>query len=160
MLAKRLAPVTLALIALLPGAGVAAPDVRLADAAARGDRAAVRALIEQRVDVNAKGVEGRPLCTRPSSPITWTSPNCCCASADAKAGDRYGVTPLYLACVNGNADMMQRLLDAGADPNAVDAGRRDGVDDGRAERHAAAMRVLLERGARVDAREPEFSRRR
>ena len=47
MLAKRLAPVTLALIALLPGAGVAAPDVRLADAAERGDQAVVRALIER-----------------------------------------------------------------------------------------------------------------
>ena len=32
------------------------------------------------------------------------------------------MTPLYLACVNGNADMIGRLLDAGADPNAVDAG--------------------------------------
>ena len=58
MLAKCVAPATLALIAFLPGASLAASDARLADAAARGDRAAVRALIDQRVDVNAKGVDG------------------------------------------------------------------------------------------------------
>ena len=32
---------------------------------------------------------------------------------------RYGVTPLYLACVNGNAAMIDALLRAGADANSA-----------------------------------------
>ena len=39
------------------------------------------------------------------------------------ARNRYGITPLYLAAVNGNADMIRMLLDAGADPNGARADR-------------------------------------
>ena len=41
------------------------------------------------------------------------------AGADAKAANRYGVTPLYLACENANAAIIERLLKAGADPNSA-----------------------------------------
>ena len=36
-----------------------------------------------------------------------------------KAANRYGVTPLSLACENGNVDAIGLLLDAGADPNTA-----------------------------------------
>ncbi|MEM7392091.1 MAG: ankyrin repeat domain-containing protein, partial [Verrucomicrobiota bacterium] len=39
------------------------------------------------------------------------------AGANARAENRYGVTPLDLACVNGDEAMVKILLDAGADPN-------------------------------------------
>ncbi len=41
------------------------------------------------------------------------------AGANVKAANRYGVTPLYLACVNGSAPMIAKLLDAGADANGA-----------------------------------------
>ncbi len=41
------------------------------------------------------------------------------AGADAQAVNRYGVAPIALACVNGNAPIVKLLLDAGIDPNTT-----------------------------------------
>ncbi len=41
------------------------------------------------------------------------------AGADVKVANRYGVTPLSLACTNGNDALVSALLKAGADPNGV-----------------------------------------
>ena len=41
------------------------------------------------------------------------------AGANVKAANRYGVTPLYSAAVNGNAAMIELLLKAGADANTA-----------------------------------------
>jgi ankyrin repeat protein len=143
-------------VLLLPGAAFAA-ESKLADAAARGDRVAVRTLIEQRVDVNAKGVDGTTaLHQAVLADRRDIAEMLLAAGADAKAGDRYGVTPLYLACVNGNAALVEKLLEAGADANAVDPAGETALMTAARTGIPAAMRVLLDRGARVDARDPEF----
>jgi len=66
------------------------------------------------------------------------------------------VTPLYLAAVNGNADVIRRLLAGGADANGVDAGGETVLMTAARTGNPAALRALIEGGARVDAREPEF----
>src|SRR4051794_11632464 len=80
-----------------------AADAPLADAAEKADRAGVRALIERRVDVNGAQVDGM-------TALHWsvyhddleTAKLLIVAKADVKAANRYGVTPLSLACRNGN----------------------------------------------------------
>ena len=67
------------------------------------------------------------------------------AGADATARNRYGITPLYLAAVNGSADMIRMLLDAGADPNGVaptgETALMTASRTGDAGRHARAARA-------------------
>ena len=70
------------------------------------------------------------------------------------AADRYGITPLALAAMNGSAPAIAALLDAGADGKAR-------VGDGETVLMAAArtgrteaVRLLLEHGADPNAREP------
>src|SRR5688572_24194542 len=132
-------------------------DSRLAVAASRRDAPAVRALLAQKVDVNAPDGQGTPA-------LHWAvrvddvdlAKLLIGAGADAKVANRYAVTPLSLAASAGNPAMLRVLLDAGADPNAIDpAGEtmlmiasRVGVID--------AVKVLLERGAVADAKDAQF----
>src|SRR5215207_7498168 len=92
----------------------AAPDVPLATAAAARDMATVRALLAQKVDVNAPDVLGTPA-------LHWAvrvddvdlAKLLVGAGADAKLANRYGVAPLALAASAGNPAMLRLLLDAG-----------------------------------------------
>jgi ankyrin len=145
------------IVGLLPALAAAAGDTRLADAVMKGDGAAVRALLGEKVDVNAPGKDGTPaLHWSVRTDDLQTARLLLAAGADAKLPNRYGLTPLALATANGNAAMMRVLLDAGAEPNAADpAGEtmlmtaaRIGVVD--------AVQLLLDRGAVVDARDEGF----
>ena len=75
------------------------------------------------------------------------------AGADVKAANRYGVTPLYLACQNADPAMIERLLKAGADPNAVSTEGETALMTVARTGVVEAARVLLDHGAKVDARE-------
>jgi ankyrin repeat protein len=75
------------------------------------------------------------------------------SGADAKAANRYGITPLHLAATNGSAPAIERLVAAGADPNAA-------LPDGETVLMTAArtgrpdaLKALIARGARVDAKD-------
>jgi ankyrin repeat protein len=92
----------------------------LIDAARNGDKAALRALLKNKVDVNA--AEGDD-----ATALLWASYRDDVESADlliragakVNAANDLGVTPLWAASQNGNAAMVARLLAAGANPNAA-----------------------------------------
>ena len=142
---------------LLPVTAWGAGPVPLVEAAERGDRVSIVALLKQGTDVNAVRVDGlTALHAAVYADRLDIVDVLLSAGAKAAAANRYGVTPLYLAAVNGNADIIRRLIDAGADPNATDAGGETVLMTAARTGSPAALRVLIERGARVDATEPEF----
>jgi ankyrin repeat protein len=71
-----------------------------------------------------------------------------------KAGSRYHVTPLYLACNNGNAAIADRLIAAGADPNEVSLDGQTALMTAAASGNPEVVRLLLKRGADANAIEP------
>ena len=142
--------VTLVAVSLM-----AAPsDAPLADAAERMDRASIRALLHEKLNVNAPQVDGM-------TALHWaayqddleTVKLLVGAGADANAANRYGVTPLSLACTNGNPKIVVLLLDAGADPNLALRGGETALMTAARTGNPAAVEALLSRGADVHSKE-------
>jgi len=135
----------------------AGEDTRLADAAMKRDVAAVRTLIDQKVDVNAPGADGTPA-------LHWLvrvddfedARRLIRAGADASRPNRYGVTPMSLAAANGNAQMIALLLEAGADANVVDKQGETALMAATKVGNIDAVKTLLDHGAAVDTRDPAF----
>jgi ankyrin repeat protein len=73
--------------------------------------------------------------------------------ANVKTANRYGVTPLSLACVNGNAAMIESLLKAGADPNAALPGGETPLMTAARTGKVDAVKVLIAHGADVNYKE-------
>ncbi len=95
-------------------------DSPVADAAMRGDAAAVQALLAEGADVNAPQGDGM-------TALHWASHNgdvslariLLEAGGDVAAGTRIGgYTPLHLAAQSGAGEVVEMLLGAGADPSA------------------------------------------
>ena len=113
------------LLALLATAGPTRPrpDHRLADAAERQDCQAVAALLKQGADAN-----GRAARRRHGAPLggalgrSRRRSTCCSrAGANVNAANDHGVTPLALACENGNAAIVEKLLGGRRQPQRRDA---------------------------------------
>jgi ankyrin repeat protein len=144
---------TLALLGL--GCGTVYGSVDLVEAVKSGNKDSVRTLLRQRVNVNAAEPDG-------STALHWAAHRndldavdlLLRAGANPVQANRYGATPLSVAAESGGGAVIAKLLDAGADANALVTpygqtvlmtAARYGNTDG--------VRVLLERGAHVDARE-------
>ena len=145
-----------AAVAWLGVAGVAAvnADLRLIEAIQGQDHEAVRALLTQKVDVNAREGDG-------ATALHWAVVRddvevvsaLLGAGAEVNAANDYGVTPLLLACTNRNATVVGKLLDAGADANAATAMGETAVMACARTGAADALGALLDHGANVNARE-------
>jgi ankyrin repeat protein len=134
--------------------GATGRDVPLVEAVKAHDAAAVRALLQQSVDVNLAELDG-------TTALHWavhgddldTVELMLRAGAEATATNRYGVTPLSLACENGNAAIIGRLLNAGADPNTTLADGETALMTAARAGRPDAVTVLLRYGAEVNAKE-------
>ena len=133
----------------LPAAEGNAP---LADAMEKLDRAAVRTLLQRRVDVNAPQVDGM-------TALHWAAYQddvesvelLLGAGANVRAANRYGITPLTLAITNADSAMVETLLRAGADPNTTLPGGETALMTAARVGALASVKALLGRGAKVDS---------
>jgi len=126
----------------------------VADAAMKGDKAAVQALIQQKADVNVPQADG-------ATAIQWAAYRndldiadlLIAAGADVKAPNRDGATPLRLAATNGSAAMIQKLLKAGADVNEVSPNGETALMFAARNGNPEAVKVLIDAKADVNAKE-------
>jgi ankyrin len=136
--------------ALVAGAGKS----DIADAAQRGDRAAVQKLILQKTDVNAPQVDG-------ATALHWAvyrqdaelADTLIRAGANVNAVNRTNVTPLAMAALYGNAALIDRLIKAGADAKQKGPNGETMLMFAARNGNPQAVQVLIEAGADVNARE-------
>src|SRR5437773_12522467 len=106
-------------VVVLSVAYLCAAGSEVADAVMRGNKDALRSLLQRKVDVNAPQIDG-------TTALHWavraddleTADLLIRAGANVSAANREGATPMQLATLNGNAVMIGRLIQAGADATA------------------------------------------
>ena len=154
---KRLI-VACAAVALVSSIGMmlsAAGNSLVADAVARGDKAALQTLLTQKADVNAAQVDG-------TTGLHWAVYRDDVAVVDqlikagAKVGtaNREGITPLYMASLYGNSEVISRLLKAGADAKQLGPNGESMLMLAARNGSPAAIKTLLAAGVDVTLAEP------
>ena len=147
--------VALSLTLMVAATAAAQDDLRLVEAARNQDKHTVRTLLIQKVAVDARSHDG-------ATALLWaahwndleTAQLLLRAGANANAANDFRITPLSLACTNGNAAFVEHLLTAGANPNTPIATGETPLITCAGTGSAEAVRMLIARGADVNAREP------
>jgi uncharacterized protein len=155
---ERAAP-HLVLIVLLLTATLGASGSPVADAAMRGDRDAVRALLKQGADANAARGDGMTaLHFAAQRGDAELAAMLIYAGANVASVTRIGAyTPLHIASQSGSASVAEALLKGGADVKARTT--TTGVTPLHLAAEAgssAVIKVLLDRGADINAKEAEW----
>ena len=127
-------------------------DRRLVDAVAEQDAQAVRALLDEDIDVGTPRADG-------ATALLWaahwddldTVDLLLRAGADVNAADDHGVTPLERAAENASTAMVERLLAAGASANAVQTSGLTLLMTGARTGNVQVVNALLAHGADVNS---------
>ncbi len=140
-------------LALLSAQSLVAASIEIADAAMNRNKEAVRSLLLKKADVNAPQVDG-------TTALHWavraddleTADLLIRAGANVSAANREGILPMQLASINGSAVMIEKLIKAGANPNASlskfgDTALMLTARTGKTD----AVKLLLDNGAQVNA---------
>ena len=132
----------------------------VADAAERGDAAAVKTLIAQGADVNAPQGDGM-------TALHWAALNgnltivnaLLAAHARVESVTRLGnYTPIHLASSRGHADAVGALLNAGGSATAVTSTGVQPIHLAAQAGNPDALKALLDHGADVNARDATHGR--
>src|SRR5438477_12571860 len=113
MYMRRMMGMGVLLVLVLSMTTVSAVRSEVADAAMRGDKAAVRTLLLKKADVNAPQVDG-------ATALHWAIYRddeelvdlLIRSGANVKAANRDGATPLAMASLYGKASIVSKLLKA------------------------------------------------
>ena len=150
----RMRVVMLLVVVTAAGLEAAGNTVRLIDAVKQGNRAAVRALLTQKANVNAAEPDGMTaLHWAVRSNDETTAQILVRAGANVKAVSRYGITPLKLAAENGNPAITAMLLKAGADANAATPEGETVLMTAARTGNYNVIRALVSAGAKVNSTE-------
>lgn len=129
-------------------------DPVLANAVEKQDKNLIKRLLAQKVDVNVPQADGM-------TALHWavylddlqTTEVIIGAGAKIDCQNAYGVTPLSLACLNGNSIFVQLLLEKGANSNAKLLGGETVLMTAARTGRVGPVRALLAKGAEVNAKE-------
>src|SRR6266850_1867063 len=127
----------------------------IADAAMKGDKTAIRTLIQQKADVNAPQVDG-------ATALHWAVYKddlemmdlLLRAGAKVNVANRDGITPLYMASLYGYAPVIDKLLKAEADAKSLGPAGETLLMLAARNGNPEAIKLLIAAGVDVNAKEP------
>ncbi len=141
-------------VLLIAAVAGAASRSDVADAAMKGDTAALRTLIARKADVNTPQIDG-------ATALHWavyrddleSADLLIAAGAKIDAANREGFTPLAMASMYGHAPMIEKLLKAGANAKQHLANGETMVMLAARSGNPQAIKVLAAAGVDVNAKE-------